>query len=197
MQMGAQSVIGKGLRRLLLHHGHMLVGRGVEDDGRLEALEDSLDPLRVGDVGDEGGDVRTQPEIDQFLFDLKQQKFAPLDQQQLARGITGDLPAEFTPDAAAGSRHHHHLVIHQFADPVGLQVDGLAAEQILNLDRPDLGNLYPARQQLLVGRHDLKTQLELVEQTDDDAHATACRARHGNDDFVELMPVQVIRQGFG
>lgn len=51
---GAETVVLDGFAGLAFHHGHVLVGRGVENDGGMEAVQDVAHARTVKDIGDEG-----------------------------------------------------------------------------------------------------------------------------------------------
>ncbi|RYZ56776.1 MAG: hypothetical protein EOP08_17985 [Proteobacteria bacterium] len=54
--LGAEHVVLHGLAGVLLHHRHVFVCGGVEDELRAVAGEDRVDAAGVGDVADEGFD---------------------------------------------------------------------------------------------------------------------------------------------
>ena len=68
----------------------------------------------------------------------------------------GDLAAELRADRPAGAGHDHGLTVEIRADRVQVDVDGLAAEHVLDLHRPDLaGEVDVAGDQLMEARQRL------------------------------------------
>ena len=63
---------------------------------------------------------------DQLLLNLKEVRLRPVQQEQLAGLIGGDLAAKFAPDAAAGARHKHHAILKSQPDALRFQFDALA-----------------------------------------------------------------------
>ncbi len=99
----------------MLHHGHMLVGRRMENENRAEALKNLIHPMLVEYIGDQRHNLTAITEVDQFLLNLENLHLTAFNEQKSLRAIGGDLPAEFAPNTAAGARYHHHPILHETA----------------------------------------------------------------------------------
>ena len=59
-------------------------------------------------------------------------------QQQPARPLLHDLPAQFAADAAACARHQHHLAADIAGDQRGIGRHGIAPQQVVHIKLPEL-----------------------------------------------------------
>ncbi len=78
----AEDVVDDGLGRLQLHHRDVLVGGGVEDELRPEALEGEADALGVGHVADEGLSVEEVVAV-QLLVQVVEAALVAVEQDEL------------------------------------------------------------------------------------------------------------------
>ena len=124
---GAEAVVLDGLAGLMLHHGHVLVGGGVEDDPGLVLREDLLHALGSVMSPTKGTMLTSMAEFDEFLFDLEDEGFGAVQQQAVGGVARGDLAAKFAADAAAGAGDQDGLVLERMADFLGIQFDVVAA----------------------------------------------------------------------
>ena len=81
----AENVVADGLERVRLHHRHVLVRRGVEDDARAVAIEDLAHLLAVADVGDHGHARREVALVRQLALDLEERRLGLVDEDQPRR----------------------------------------------------------------------------------------------------------------
>ncbi len=71
----------------------MLVGGGVEDDGRAFLLEDRVEPARIADVGDERSHRDVGELLGERAIDLEEVVLRLLDEDDALRLEAADLPA--------------------------------------------------------------------------------------------------------
>src|SRR5439155_12896401 len=152
-----ERVVADGLERVRLHHGDVLVGRGVEDHPRLILLEDLAHLRPVLDVSHDSRHGVEAALVDERALDLEQRRLRMVDKDQLgAGGEPRDLAAELRADRAAGARHEHDLVAEIAGDRVEVDLDRLAAEDVLDFDGPQLtGEVEVAGDQLAQARQRL------------------------------------------
>ncbi len=101
-QARRQRVVAHRLDGVVLHHRHVLVGRGVEDHGRPVLAEHLAHPLlllAVGEHGDRGAEVAILLEL---ASDLEQVVLGVVDEDQPRGPDARDLPAQLRADRAAG-----------------------------------------------------------------------------------------------
>ena len=132
--LGADNVVLDGLGDIVLHHRHMLVCRGVEDVLGAVFVEDFLHPGLVGDVGDDGGGVDFGPFLLDFQADVVQRGFGRVNQDELEGIEHRNLPHDFTADGAGGARDEHPLPFQVGGNLLQVDLDGVAAQEVLDLD---------------------------------------------------------------
>ena len=134
-----EHVVRDRLQRVRLEHADVLVRRGVEEHLRPVALE-HLAHLRlvagVGEHRDRGGEVAL---VDELALDLEQRGLRLVDEHEAGRAEPRELAAELRADRAAGARDEHRLVLDVRRHEREVDLDLLAAEDVLDLHRPDLG----------------------------------------------------------
>ena len=102
------------LRRVLLHHRHVLARGRVEDDrgrGRRDQAADHRPARDVGEVDRElaGAAPVQAPELE-LALDHVERALGAVDEDQLLGREGEDLAGELGPDRAAGAGDHHDLV---------------------------------------------------------------------------------------
>ena len=173
----------------------MLVGRRVEDDLRLILLEDLLHPGLVGDVRDDGGGVDFGPFLLDFQPDIVQRGFRRVNQDELVGIEHRHLPHDFTADGTGRAGDEHPLPFQVRGDFLHVDLDGVAAQEIFDLDLLD-GALRQGSRPGIV-RHfrrqeDLDAHLqETVRQVGALQHLGLGRR---NDHRPHLVPVQLRRE---
>ena len=106
----------------------------------------------------------------QLLLDLEDAVFAAPEQQQ-ACGVQGtDLPAQFRPDRPAAARHENALTADVGRDRFHIDMHGIAAQQVLDVDVAHRPHANRATQHFRHRRHDAKPRLRLL------AACQGCRA---------------------
>jgi hypothetical protein len=108
-----------------------------------------------------------------------------VDEDQPGRPGASRLPAELRADRAAGARDEHRLVAEVRRDLGEVDFDRLAAEDVLDLHRPDLrGEVVVAGDQLVQPRERLDRHLRVTGQLD---HLLPHVARGGRDRDKHLV----------
>ena len=165
---GRDRVVAHGLQRVCLHQRHVLVGGGVEDDARFEALHHLQHPVRLLAVGQHRLDAGEVALLDHLAVDLEEVVLGVVEHHQQPRADAGDLAAELGADRAAGAGDEDDAVAQVGADPVQLDHDRVAAEHVLDLDLAQLlVELDAAAQQLEHGRQGADADLALAAGGDD------------------------------
>src|SRR5205823_7825052 len=132
-------VVAHGLEWVRLDERHVLVRRGVEDDGRLVLLE-HLAPERapVAYVEQLRNGRREVALADELALDLEQRRFGDVDEDEPRRADACDLAAQLGPDRASGTRDEDGLLLEVGRNLLEVDFDLLAAEDVLDLDGTDL-----------------------------------------------------------
>jgi len=193
-----ERVVADGLERVGLHQRHVLVGGRVEDDARPVAVED-LPHLRPALHIREHRDARREAAlVHELALDLEQGRLALVDEDQPLGPEAGDLAAELGADRAAGAGDEHRLVLEIRSARVEIDVDRLAAEDVLDLHRPDLRReVGLAGDQLVQPRQRLDRHVVLPRDRDDPLACLAGGGRDRDQDLVGPVVAQDVRQLLG
>ncbi len=117
----------------------------MEDDLGALLAEASARILRlVADVGDERDDLDLGAGPPQLAVDLEERKLGALDEQELRRLEPGDLARQLRADRAARAGDHDPLAGQEVPDLLLVEVDRLAAEEVLDLHVADARDLHLA-----------------------------------------------------
>ena len=133
-----ERVVADGLERVRLHHRDVLVGRRMEDDARAVLVEHLPQLRRVLHVADHRGRGEEAAVADELPLDLEQRGLGVVEEHELRRCDPGDLAAELRSDRAARARDEHHLACQVARDRSEVDLDRLAPENVLDLDRTEL-----------------------------------------------------------
>ncbi len=167
----------------------------MEDDRRPVALEDlphARGTLDVREHWDRRGEVAV---VQELPLDLEERRLAMVDEDQPPRGDTGDLPAELRADRPAGSGDEDDLVGQIRRDGAEVDLDGLAAQDVLHLNRANLrGEVEIAGDQLVQSGQRLDRDAHLACDLDDPLALFAGRRRKGDQELVRLVVPQDVRQ---
>ncbi len=117
---------------------HVLVRRGVEDHGGPVLLEQLAHLRLVPRVAEHRRRRVESAIVDELTLDLEQPRLAVVDQDEPGRAHARDLAAELGADGAAGAGDEHDLAREVPGDRRDVGVDGLAPEEVLHLDGPQL-----------------------------------------------------------
>ena len=133
---GAQGVVlQRRPRVLLLHQRHMLERRRMEHDVRALRVEGCAQMFQVLHVAHQPHQRQMWVQLAQLLLDLVQRELAQLVQHHLGRPVQRNLAAQLRPDGAARACHQHRLAGDQCGHAGFVELDRIAPQQILRLDR--------------------------------------------------------------
>ncbi len=112
-QPRGERVVAHRLDRVELHEPDVLVGGGVEDDGRAVLGEDLAHPLALLAVGEDRGERRGMDVavVLELALDAEEVVLGVVEQDQPARRDARDLAAELGADRAARAGDHHDLAV--------------------------------------------------------------------------------------
>jgi hypothetical protein len=192
-----ENVVLDRLAGVRLHHRHVLVRRGVEDDlGRVGRQERAHARL-VADVRDERDDLRLGAGPPQVGVDVEERELGALDEKDLARLEPRDLARELGADRAAGARDHDALSGEELPDLRLVQVDGLAAEEVFDLDVADARDAHLALQHVVEARDDADGDLDLPAEADQVEDLLPRDLRDRDDDLRDAELLDQARQVLG
>ena len=133
-----ERVVPHRLDRVGLDQRHVLVRRGVEDDRRPVGLED-LAHLRRFFTSASTGSAAGKPRSSTSSRSISKRAGSAWSTRMSRAGADArDLPAELGADRAAGAGDQHRLAGEVPRDRLDVDLDRLAAEHVLDLDRTDL-----------------------------------------------------------
>ena len=133
-----ERVVADCLERVGLQQGDVLVSGGMEDDARLVALEDLTHLGAVAAVSEHGRDRREVALAHELALDVEERRLRVLDEHEPRRPDPRDLAAELGADRAARAGDEDGLAGEVLRDRAHVDLDRLAAEHVLHLNRPDL-----------------------------------------------------------
>ena len=177
----------------------MLVGRGVEDGRGTLGAEEMPNPLGVADVGHQRHAIDLGKTAGELAVDLEERVLHPLDKQQSLRFETADLAAHLRTDGAPGAGDEHDFVAEIVADRLGVESDGIAAEQVFDVHRLDLADLDSSRDQIADRRDGAKTQIQplLSAPIDEFADILLRRLRHREEHLLNIVLLGKSRESLG
>src|SRR5690606_28577308 len=103
----------------------------------------------------------------QLAVDLEDAVLAAPEQQERLRAEGGHLPRELGADGAAGAGDEDDAAPEVVGDLVRLEADGLAPEEVLDVDLPDLVDRRLPAHDLVDAGDDPVGHLRLARQLDD------------------------------
>ena len=168
----------------------------MEDDRRLVLLE-HLAPhrLRVANVDElryGSGEVAL---VHELALDVEQRGLGDVDEDEPRRPDACDLAAQLGPDGAAGAGDEHGLILEVGGNALEVDLDLLAAEDVLHLDRPDLtGEVEVAGDELVQARERLHRDVCSLRGLDHLAAHLARGGRDGDQHLVGLVLAHEARQ---
>ncbi len=139
----------------------------MKDDLRRVLRKQGAHARFVAHVGDQGKHVHLRARASQLPVDLEQRELGALDEKNLRRLEARDLTRELRADGPAGPGDHHALSGQELAELRLVEEDGLAAQQILDLDVADARHLHLALENLVEARDDPHRDLDLAAQAND------------------------------
>jgi hypothetical protein len=184
----ANDVVSHRLERVRLHERDVLVGGRVEDDIGAVAVEEPPDLHPVLDVGEHGYGRREAPLVLQLALDRHERVLGVLHEDDLRGAERGDLAAELGADRAARAGHEDRRAGDVGRDRGHVEVDGVAAEHVLDLHLAQLlEEVEVARDQLVDARQRLHRHAGVAAGGHDPLADVAGGGRDGDDDLVRLL----------
>ena len=166
----AVNVVFDGLARIGLHQRHMLMRGGVEDDIGSVVDKNLPHPVFIGHIADARAQRPGRGRGLQFPFNRKNPVLAAADHDQGPRLETEHLPADFRSDATPGAGDQDRAAINQGTDGTGVELHGIAAQKIVDVDVADR-NLRAAVEELFRRGNDLERESRQVAGADQGPHA--------------------------
>ena len=111
----------------------------MEDDGGLLGLEDHIHARRIADVGDLRVDLHARA-LAQLAIDLEEAVLGVVDHHEPPDLHAHELAAELGADGAARARDHHGAAAYVGAHGGGIELHGLAPQDVLHLHGAQLGD---------------------------------------------------------
>ena len=193
-----ERVVAHRLDGVRLDQRHVLVRRGVEDDGGTVGLEDLAHLGPVLHVREHGQRGREAALVHELPLDLEQRRLRVIDEHEARRADARDLAAQLGPDRAAGAGDEHGLARQVARDRVDVHFDRLASEDVLDLDRSDLAReVEVAGDQLVQARQRLHHDALRARDVDDPLARFARRGRDRDQELVRTAVVEDVRQLVG
>ena len=186
--LGRHGVVADRLERVRLHQAYVLVGGGVEDDLRAEALHDLQHPVALLAVREDGLAPAEVLLLGHLALDLEEVVLGVVEQDQQARAHLRDLSRELGADRAARPGHHDHAVLQVGADAVELLAHRVAPEDVLHLHLAQLAReLHAAPQELEDRRERADRDCPLATSGNDLRPQLAGRRRDRDHDLVRRV----------
>src|SRR5262249_55409168 len=137
-----------------------------EDDLRRVRREDGAHAPLVVYVGDERHDFGLGPGPPEIRIDVEERELGALDEEDLPGLEARDLARELGADRATGAGHHDALAGEELADLRLVEVDRLAAEEILDLHVTDARHADLALEHVVEAGDDAHRHLDLPAEAD-------------------------------
>src|SRR5262249_37693856 len=134
--------------RVGFHQRNVLVSGRVEDHVRAVSGQDLPHARFVGHVADAGHQLHGRARGHQLAVDREDAVFAPADHHQRPRSEPQNLATNLGTDAATGAGHHHGAAFQQLADGLVVELDRVAAEQVVDVNIAN-GDFASAVEQIL------------------------------------------------
>lgn len=164
----------------------MLVGRRVEDQVRPVRIQQVIHPLLVP----HGPDAHLQRQLRvlpaQLHLNVVGVVFVNVEDHQPPGPVPGDLTAQLAADAAAASGDQNRLVVDIAADLLQVHLDGVPAQQVLQLHPAELADGDLTVDQLIHARHHLDLAAGGAAYIEDLLPSGALKRRNGEHDLVDI-----------
>ncbi len=171
--------------RIQLAEPDMLVGRRVEDDLGHGFPEQVLEVAIVGDTGQHF----PHTVIRKLFRNPVEIVFAVVHHDDRLRAILDALPHELASDTPPAARDHDPLTLDKALDHVLVEILGIAREQILDLNVPELTRKSTRFDNMPNRRQDLDHIEKATHLFIDAVHLRAARAGNGDEQQIELRLV--------
>jgi len=97
------------------------------------------------------------------------------------------LPAQFRPDGPPGACHEDDLAGQEVSDVLGIEFDGFAAEEVVDVDLAEAADVEMAFDEVGHAGHDAERQPLALADLDDASEFVAGGPRQGDDDFLGVL----------
>ena len=134
---------------------------------------------------------------DEVHLDAIEVELAVVHQDQPGRAGGRDLAHQLRPDGAARAGHQDHLTGDPGPDLRPVQVDRLAAEQVLDRDRTQLIDAHLSAHEVLELGHGAERPAGPLAELDETLHLPGARARDREQDELDGVLGDQLRQGRG
>ena len=141
---GSEDIVLDGLRHVVFHHGNVLVGGGMEHVFGPVVVKDFLHAPLVGDIGHDGGCLQVAPFGVKLQADVVERGLGLVHQDELVGVEDGHLTHDFRADGTGCARDEHAFSFQVRANLLEVDLDGVSAQEVLNLDLADLAGLLHA-----------------------------------------------------
>jgi hypothetical protein len=172
----------------------MLVGRGMEDDLRAQALECGFQARLITDIGNDRVYGQAGEVFAQFEQNLEDAVFAVSEQIQFGRLPACHLAADFAADGAARTRNQNALAAQDGGNHILADAGWLAAQQVGDFHFAQAADADLATQQFIDARHDAEWHALEAADVGQRAQHPPRRRRDGYDDFIHLARIEDRRQ---
>ena len=153
----------------------------MEHDFGAVARKELGDARLVLRIADDGAHGERRMAILEFLRDRVQRKLGHLEEHQPRRREARDLAAELGADRAAGAGDQHRAAVEKAMQSRVVERDGVAAEQVVELDRAQRRHAHPARDDVGKRGHGHHRDARLAAELDGALALAVARFRHGDD----------------
>ncbi len=193
-----ERVVAQRLHGVLLHQRHVLVGGRVEDDGRAGASAKIASMRAASRTSAISGTISICVVLAQLAVDLEEVVLGVVGHHEPADLHAHELAAELGADRAAGAGDEHGAAAHVGADGGGVERDGLAAEDVLDLHRAQLGDeVVVAVEQVVDVRQRLDRHAGLAAHGDDGGALAAAGRGQRDVHLVGLARLEDLGQVVG
>ena len=125
--IGAERVVFDRFARRILHQWYVFVSSRVINDLRPVRLEQVKDPPAVPYRPDQYPQIQLRMLLLQLLLNIINVVFVDIKNDQAARPVIRDLPAELAADGATAARDQNGLPFNLLKDPVHIGLNGFPA----------------------------------------------------------------------
>lgn len=184
---GAQHVVAYAGGHVVFHQRHVLVGGGMVDGVDAVFAHDAADQFGVAHAAHVGRQLGGGEALAQFMLDGIQRVFGMVQQDEVGGFLRLDLAAEFAAYRAAGARDQDRLARDAFGEQVAPWRNGLAAQQVLDLDFADGAFQHLAFHHFRHGGQGADGNAQAGQAADDGAPAFGRCRGNGQDDLLDLV----------
>ena len=134
-------IIIHGLRRVILHHRHMLIGGGMEHVVGLELTEDLLHTALVADTRHHGLRGNLRESLGHHQTNVVLRGLGLVDEHQRSGLELGHLTHDLRTDTTGRTGDQHSLVGEQLGHRLQVHTDLIARQKVLHTHRTQLHGL--------------------------------------------------------